>query len=117
MRLTATLTMIAAIPSIGRGGTAEPRTRVDVCVRDTAGVAPEVRTQAWALAQRVFSRVGVGIDWRCAQPADSQRSIALELVNGAPRTVAPGVMAYALAYERVHITVFYDRVQQVANAR
>jgi len=38
-------------------------------------------------------------------------AIAITLASQAPASFTPGAMAFALPYERVHITVFLDRVQ------
>jgi hypothetical protein len=111
MKLITVLMAMAAF-----SGTAWGDENVAVCVRDNAGVPVVIRTQGQEVAKHIFSTVGVIITWRCSRPADSSRLIVVKLAGAAPKDVKPGGLAYALPYEGAHITVFYDRLQRVADA-
>jgi hypothetical protein len=82
---------------------------VAVCVKDNAGVPQTIRRVAEALASRMFDSAGLNIEWRCGQALQ----VVIELSSDTPSNVRPGALAYALAYEGIHIHVFYDRVRRL----
>jgi hypothetical protein len=67
-----------------------------------------------SLAAEMFSSAGVQIRWHGRTPHGGQLpagAIAITIASQAPASLTPGAMALALPYERIHITVFLDRVQ------
>jgi len=114
MKITAmtTLAVLAGVAAQAGEPDQTAERRVTVCM-DTAiafGVAP----QAQIIASRMFSGIGVTIDWRRRCPADG---ILISLSDHTPANRLPGALAYALPFEGRHIVVFYDRVQRVGQAR
>ena len=70
---------------------------------------------AQALAGRMFAAIGISLEWGKGKPSDesSPPPIIVEVVTGAPENFKPGSLAYALAYEGSHITVFVDRIERM----
>lgn len=71
---------------------------------------------AQLVADRIFRKIGVWIDWRYGRvPATlRERPIVIDLGN-ASRKEDRNPIAYALPYEGVHIRVFYDRIEREQN--
>ncbi|HEV2198706.1 MAG TPA: hypothetical protein VGR73_02715 [Bryobacteraceae bacterium] len=84
--------------------------KVTVCM-EGASLDPSVALRAREMASKMFSGVGVTLDWRHNCPADSIR-ISLSDQSLAGRL--PNAFAYALPYEGTHIVIFYDRVEHVS---
>lgn len=71
--------------------------------------------RAKSLTDRMFASAGVRIDWLKGEPSHSQwrqQPIIIKIVKESSRDIAPGALAFALSYEGVHVTLFYDRIQQ-----
>ena len=106
------LTMMALAVATGRSAQAE---EVKVYLQGGSMVPATVLHQAQAVANEIFSRVGVKIDRRVGGPSRPQlqheKVIVVEMVTETPKERTPGALAFALPYEGVHIQVFYDRVQ------
>jgi hypothetical protein len=66
------------------------------------------------IASRMFATAGVRISWRADRPRPNQDEppIVIDLTSNTPRTLRPGVLAYALAFEGIHIRIFGDRVRE-----
>src|SRR6266436_10002812 len=62
------------------------------------------------LAAEMFLSAGVQIRWHYGGQLPAG-AIAITLASQAPASLPPGTMAFAFPYERVHITVFMDRVR------
>ena len=78
--------------------------KITVCVQATVQT-----TSAEGIASRIFSGIGVRIDWRHGQkcPGDA---VTVTLTGDTPDSVLPEALACALPYEGSHIRVFYDRL-------
>jgi hypothetical protein len=77
--------------------------------------------EATGLAAKMFAGIGLRIRWRIGQPAASQLqqegAIVVRLATDFPETFRPSSSAFALPYEGVHITVFFDRLSRSARQR
>jgi hypothetical protein len=109
MRITAMLALAALVAMPAR---AERNATVYVNIDlNTRGAL----YQAQEIAARIFSDVGVRIEWRTGRPsgAQSQREpvIMVSLAEVTPADYLPGALAAAKVYEGVHITVFWDRIE------
>ena len=81
--------------------------RVTVCME--MGGAFKVAAQAQSIASRMFSGIGVTVDWRHRCPADG---LLISFSACTPADQLPRALAYALPYEGTHIVILYDRVLQ-----
>jgi hypothetical protein len=72
-------------------------------------------TLSETLASKMFSVIGISLEWTKKQPADesSQQPIIIEVVTRTPTNLMPGSLAYAVPQEGSHITVFLDRIEQM----
>jgi hypothetical protein len=111
MKIMTVVAMAAAV-----GMSAEPKQagkstgqRVDVYVYNDLGPLRAL-PMAEALAAQMFLSAGVRIGWHDSGQLPAG-GIAITLASRAPESFTPGGMAFALPFERVHITVFLDRVQ------
>jgi hypothetical protein len=77
--------------------------RVTVCME--MGGAFKVAAQAQSIASRMFSGIGVTVDWRHRCPADG---LLISFSACTPADQLPGALAYALPYEGTHIVILYD---------
>lgn len=70
----------------------------------------------WAksVTPHIFAESGVRIKWRLGQLRRGQPDmpIIIDLRANAPKTLAPGALAFVQVYEGVHICVFADRVKE-----
>ena len=89
--------------------------RVIVYVRNQ-DVSFRSQSLAQLIADRIFSSIGVRIDWRCGVPPAflPELPIAVDL-SIAPKHHGPHPIAYALPYEGVHVQIFYDRIEEEPN--
>ena len=89
-----------------------------VYVQDLSNPPATKLVRAEALANEIFTEASVKIDWRNGEPKRArlkrEKAMVVEMVSGTPTNKMPGALAYALPYEGVHVTVFYDRVQQAS---
>jgi hypothetical protein len=98
---------------------------VNVYLQNDASVPSPVLSQARALAAKMFADVGVRIDWRRGQQAESQLleegaitvhvTTSFDVRHGlrrgyAPEELKPNSGAFAFPNEGIHITVLYDRL-------
>jgi len=92
--------------------------KVTVYFIDSASVPFAVRVEAQGVASKMFANIGVTLDWRAGRPKASESNpIVVEFVTNTPTDRLPGALAYALPYEGVHISIFWDRVSQFPVAR
>jgi hypothetical protein len=94
------------------GMSAQAEQRVTVYVQDGMVVPLKTLAQAERLAADMFATAGVRIEWRNGHPREA--AITVSLAETTPKDYLPGALAFARAYEGVHITVFYDRVLATA---
>jgi hypothetical protein len=108
MKITA-MTLMAAMVGVAaqasEPGQLAERT-VTVCMENDAIGA--VR-QAKEKASKIFSSIGVKLDWHRGCPA---QDIVISLSEDTPAKRMPRALAYALPYEGTHIVIFYDRVRR-----
>jgi hypothetical protein len=110
MKLTAMAAMTILGMNAWAGQEAQTGTRVAVCLVDHGQTA--VRFQATARAAKMYSAIGVMLDWQSTSRAcQAAGVIHIELTDSTPANLMPGALAYALPYEGIHIRVFYDRLQ------
>ena len=83
--------------------------RVTVYVQDGAIVPGQTLARAEGLAGEMFAQAGVRINWRIGRPNRDAITVGMSDV---PSAYHPGALAFALPYEGVHITVFYDRIHK-----
>ena len=93
---------------------AQAQERVTVWVQQDAVVHGRVLIMAADVASKLFTQAGVRIKWCYGHPTED--AISIEFSERTPSGYRPGSMAFALPYEGVHITVFYDRVSRRAPA-
>jgi hypothetical protein len=82
--------------------------RVDVYVYNDLGPLRAL-PMAEGLAAEMFLSAGVRIRWYYGGQLPAG-AIAITLASQAPASLTPGTMALAFPYERVHVTLFLDRV-------
>jgi hypothetical protein len=112
MKFLSTIAMAAVMEA---GACADP---VTAYVEDLSVVPSPVLSRAEVLANEIFGGAGVKINWRRGElprsPTPRERAIVVEMATDTPKQRTPGALAYALPYEGVHITVFYDRLKEAA---
>jgi hypothetical protein len=109
MKIMAMLVMTAVA-----GMSAQARRTVAVYVSNDAAPT-RVLQLAEVQAAGMFSSSGVRIEWHGRTPDGGQLPVGAIAVSLAPETPAhllPGALAFARPYEGIHITVFWDRIQQ-----
>jgi hypothetical protein len=108
----AAMTLMAAMVGVG-AEPKRPQQKLTVYLRESGHVPPEVRGPAVYLANEMFARIGIRLDWRSGEPprTSSARPIGIELATDTPANLLPGALGSAMPYEGVHIRVFYDRLQ------
>jgi len=91
----------------------QPQEKLTVYVKNTAMVSSPDLMYAEAVATKMFSSIGVTVQWRSGKPAGdfSLPPVYVEFVTGTPADRKPGALAFALPYEGSHLTVFYDRIK------
>jgi hypothetical protein len=93
---------------------------IAVYVKDSAAVQPADLSRAMVKAAELLSAAGIEIEWHRGEPRsrnqDFRRPILVHIVSGIPGYPHgyphSGALAFAQAYEGVHLTVLYDRVLQ-----
>jgi len=72
--------------------------------------------QAQERAAKMFAEARVRIDWHIGRPSVAQPerepAIVVSLAENTPANFLPNALALAKVYEGVHITVFWDRIDQ-----
>jgi hypothetical protein len=109
MKIMAMLVMTAAV-----GISARAEQRVTVYMQDGSVVPNLVLIQARDMAVKMFAEAGVRIDWRVGNQLQGERAITVSMAAHTPAGYLPGAMASAQAYEGVHITVVWDRIEHPA---
>ena len=116
MRISA-MTMVATLLAItayaGEGADSYAKSKVSVCIQ--GAVFPEIGVRARWLASRMFSAIGVTLDWRGGFSRCPSGAIMVSFTDNTPTDLQPGALAYALPYEGTHIRVFYDRITETCD--
>jgi hypothetical protein len=127
MRVTILIAMAVLVGMSARAEQADQKVeqKVTVYLQNDAGVRADVLSMAKTLAARIFASVGVRIDWRWGEQAESQllqeRAIAVRVTTNfelrhsrrqgyTPEKFNPNAGAFALPDEGIHIVVLYDRL-------
>ena len=110
MKIAALMVMTMMAGVMARAG--QPQKKLTVYLVDKGPIPPAIRTAALDLAAKMLTTIGIRLDWRRSEPPriSSERLIVIELATRTPSNLLPGALGYALPYEGVHITVFYDRI-------
>ena len=87
---------------------------VTVRVQPDAVVHGRVLIGAEDVASKLFAAAGVRIKWGYGHPKED--AISIEFSERTPSDFRPGSVAFALPYEGIHITVFYDRINRTTAA-
>lgn len=115
MKLATAMTILGV--NLWAGQPIQDAPGVTVCLmgawKDTLSVY-----HALSFASRMYSQIGVTIDWHSnGNPCSAPEAVNIELTDRTPATLLPGALAYALVpYKGIHIRVFLDRVQDAVNA-
>lgn len=73
---------------------------------------------AESMASRMFAKAGVRIQWRRDRPKRTEsHALVVDITSATPAAFHPGALAYAYAYEGVHIRILWDRVKNVSANR
>jgi hypothetical protein len=119
MRIMAPMTMLA-LQTIA-GYPAENRdANHTITVHVEAGPSASIVTlmRAQAIASEIFIAVGVRLNWQTGQPKphEMKQAIIIEITSNTPESFHERTLAYAKAFEGVHIRVFYDRLQRIVES-
>jgi hypothetical protein len=120
MNLTKWITMLVApfVAGVGASGESAAGRVVTVFCQSDLTVPYTTEAQAEHLASDMFEDIGVTLRWRSGQPSRQDTgAIVIEFLTGAPERFMPGALAYALPYEGVHISIFWDRIRQFSAPR
>jgi hypothetical protein len=111
MMMMAAMATAAAHAAAGAEGTKRTITIYMIDHRQDSNYPLNLAEQC---ASRIFATAGLDVEWRSGNPAETPSATGLtfviELVDRTPATNHKGALAYALPYEGVHITLFFDRI-------
>ncbi len=110
-----TIAALLATPIV-RANQPAPSAEPPIVVCVDHAIDPWVIDRAQATASRMFAGIGVVIEWRGTRNCGDGLNIVIELSSTRP-DFQPGALAEAFPYEKTHIRVFYDRVQNSAEPR
>lgn len=82
---------------------------VTVCIERPPSARDLPRAEL--LAAKMFAPIGVKLHWRPEGSCHTEDAIRIGISVKTPADESPGALAYAMAYEGVHIVVFYDRIR------
>jgi hypothetical protein len=85
--------------------------------QDVQNPPPHTVFRAEFLASAMFHRAGVQVRWRMGAPNRSGKERAISIginTSGRSKTIDQNALAYALAFEGVHITILWDRLERIA---
>jgi hypothetical protein len=105
--------MAAIVVVVGVSGRAEQKTII--YINNEATPSP-VLLQAEARAAGMFSSSGILIEWHGQTPDGGQvpeGAIAIRIARQTPAGFLPRALAFTRPFEGIHITVFWDRIQEV----
>jgi hypothetical protein len=102
-----------AHPAESSGTSSGSGEKVVVCLSDMHDGDGELVVRARTIARGMFADIGVDLIWHDGTRfcnAHPRQTVVISLLDEAPETLRPGVLAYALPFERRHIDVFFNRV-------
>jgi len=111
------ITVMAAIVAVA-GVSARAEQKMIIYVSNEATPSPVLQL-AEATAAGMFSGSGVRIEWHGQTPDGGQvprGAIAIRLALQTPAGFLPRALAFTRPFEGVHITVFWDRIQQATRS-
>ena len=98
-----------------------PRQTLDRAIEETARILAEVGVQALWQHDKADSPEGHTVDMSARIVAtdgrrDDRAFVVVRLVRGVPAAAPPRALGFALPWARngVHVTMFYDRIEEVA---
>lgn len=111
MRMTVVTAAVLALTAIGQAKSVSER-QVTVYLSNSNIIPAVVSGQAIALASDMFAGIGVTLNFKFGRPSPSEPApIVIEFGDNTPESLLPGVWAYALPFEGVHIRIFWDRMR------
>ena len=95
---------------------AQAAAKIRVCVNYNNYAAASAMTRARITTSRMFAPAGVALEWysvgnAACRGSQQTQTIMLDFSTDTPPSQDPGALAYALAYEGVHIVVMFDRIK------
>jgi hypothetical protein len=112
--MAAAMAWMASAAGAAEAMASQPHQSLTAYVHNRADVRNTVLIPAEWLATEMFAKIGISLHWSAAKPARSsaQPSIVMDLLTATPPDRMPGALAYALPFEGVHISVFFDRIEE-----
>jgi hypothetical protein len=118
-----TMAIAAAFAAAGMAIRAEDAFEIEIPVTvyvrfDAADPGPIAAcARAKNMASAMFDTVHVRLIWRSGSPSGKEvvEPVVIDIRSHTPETFLRGALAFAQAFEGVHISVFYDRVAGSAN--
>ena len=115
MKTAAIVIAIAFLAGASAEGKAKTGREVTVYFVDNAGVPYIIKTGAQAVADKMFDKIGVSVNWKSGRASSDRQldrdSIVIEFVDNTPSAFHSEALAYALPYEGTHVRIFWDRVR------
>jgi hypothetical protein len=108
--------LTAWIAALMLAGTTHAGQRVDVFVNRGETIPFETLQIAEAFAAHIISKAEVSIVWHGAVPATwkgGNRVMVVDVIRNVPPSYRRGDLGYALVFDGIHISVFYERIRQV----
>jgi hypothetical protein len=115
MKLSGAVAVFAAATAAWASDGAQTSSRVvTACLNPGANASMMYRGQA--TAAHILKQAGVRLEWRSDENVCARgRGLVVRVSHETPVNQHPGALAYALAFERTHIVLFYDRVLAAAS--
>jgi hypothetical protein len=111
---SAVVVMVAATAAWAGDGARTSQRVVTVCLNPETNVVMMYRGKA--IATQILKQASVRLDWRSDETACAGgRGLVVSVSRETPVNQYPGSLAYAQPFERMHVTLFYDRVLTAAN--
>ena len=111
MNIRMAITIVAAIAQAARA-----EQKLDVFVSHDELIPFVTLQSAKALASRMLATADVRIAWHGVAPSEwkgRNRIIIIRIEMNVPTASHPGTLGYAMLFEGVHISIFYDRIRQM----
>jgi hypothetical protein len=89
--------------------------QITVYLRDRVFVRNSVQVPAEALASDMFAKIGIYLKWVKSESVGPtfNPSILIDLITDTPADRLPSALAYTRPSDGVHITVFFDRIEEM----
>jgi hypothetical protein len=111
--LGAVAAMVAATGAWAGDGGTMPKRVVTACMNPGANASMMFRGQA--IAAQILKQADIRLEWKNDERACAGRNgFVITVSRETPASQHPGALAYAMPFERTHITLFYDRVLTTA---